>query len=117
MLAAYKIIGVVDHRSDFLWRYGTIEIDGVPVLLVHVITGPNCAETFPQLDGSFGIAFEIDRRRVNVEKKEKKDLLGDLENKGVFPKRKTFCDFSTFPEAILAESVDGHKSPSHGGGD
>jgi hypothetical protein len=101
---------MVNHGSDFPRRDLPIEDDGVPVLLVHVIARLNRFVAFPQLHSSFGITFQVHRLRMNIEQKEKKDLLIDFEDEYTFSEGKAFSDLSAFFEAILADSVDGQRS-------
>ena len=101
---------MINHHFDFSWRDCPVEDDGVPVLLVHVIARLNRFVAFPQLDGSFRVAFEVYRLRMNIEREEKKYLLMNLENEDIFSKRKAFRDLPAFLEAVLTESVDGQRS-------
>ena len=80
------------------------------MLLVHVIARLNRFVAFPQLDGSFGVAFEVYLLRMDIQQQEKKYFLMDLENEYIFSERKAFCDLPAFLEAILTESVDRHES-------
>ena len=59
----HELIRMLDQLTHELRRQAAIEHDGVPMALVHVPAGFDGLVLVPQLDGAFGIAFEIDARR------------------------------------------------------
>jgi len=53
---------VVDHLSQFDIRNATLNLDGVPVFLVHVITGTDLLVSIAQFKRQVGITFQIHSR-------------------------------------------------------
>ena len=46
----------------------------------------------PQLLGQQRLAFEADRQRLGLQRRQREDLLGDLEDRGLGPNGKVSCE-------------------------
>jgi hypothetical protein len=53
---------VVDHLSQFGIGNATLNLDGVPVFLVHVITGTDLLVSIAQFERQVRITFQIHSR-------------------------------------------------------
>jgi hypothetical protein len=76
---------VVDHLPDFQTRNACAELDRVPMLLVHVITGPHLFVAITQLKCEIGIAFQIYRRRNLIERGKCEHFAANLKHTTVSP--------------------------------
>src|SRR2546421_11989115 len=81
---------MVDHLLHFGFRHTTAQLDGVPVFLVHVITGPDLFVGIAQLEREVGIAFQVYGRGDFIERGERKHFSSDFEDQDVLAKRRAF---------------------------
>lgn len=51
---------MVDHFTELLPGQVAIRMHGIPVFLVHVVTGLYLRVTLTQLNSPFGVAFNIE---------------------------------------------------------
>ncbi len=83
-------------------------MDSVPMIFVHVPTGHDViGVVFPEFDGPFGVAFEVDSELVAVKAGDGEDFAQDLEDQRCFPEREGLFD-PFFGEAIISEYFNIH---------
>jgi hypothetical protein len=99
---------VVDHFAQLDIRNPALNFDGVPVLLVHVISRPDLLVTVAQVECQIGIAFQIRPRWNFIEWREREYFTGHLENENVFPERRALGDVR-FVQAVFAEFREVHE--------
>jgi len=59
---------VVDHFSKFDIRNAGLNLDGIPVFLVHVISGPDFVVPIPQVECQIWITLQVHSWRHFVER-------------------------------------------------
>jgi hypothetical protein len=58
---------MIDHFQDFSRWNPVLNLDRVPVFLVHMVTGPNLLVTITQFQSEIGFTFQIYSGRKFVE--------------------------------------------------
>jgi hypothetical protein len=107
---------MVDHRPDFSIRDTPIEDDGVPVLLVHVISRPDSLVLLTELNGTLRVAFEIDRGGKGVERRKEEDLSPHPQSQHSIPERHILRHLSGLLQTIGTNAVERHATMAPNGG-
>jgi hypothetical protein len=81
---------VLDELADELGRHGTVEDEGVPVLLVHVPAGFDGLVLVAKLQGALGIALQVDAGGVVLRHGDGEELATDFVHEGFRSKRLRF---------------------------
>jgi hypothetical protein len=71
---------VIDHLSKLVVVDRTVEIDGVPVALVLVVSRANGGVSSPQLERQPGVTLEVDAARIPVERDQSEHAAAHLEH-------------------------------------
>ncbi len=70
-----EIVGMINEFAHFGVGEFAFKDDGVPVSLIHVITGFDARISFAQFECARRIAFEIDGERQAFERDEREDFI------------------------------------------
>src|SRR4029077_17321327 len=98
---------MVDHFSQLRVRNTGINLDGVPTLLVHLITGPDLFVTVTQVKRQIRLALYIHSGVHIVESCQREHFSADFEHYDIGPERRAlYC--ARFAQAILAELREIH---------
>jgi hypothetical protein len=81
---------VIDHFANLGLRNPIFDLDRVPMLFVHVITGADLFVPIAQLEREIGIAFQVRPRRNLIEGRDRKNFAADFEHERVRSERRAF---------------------------
>ena len=84
---------MVDHALDFPARDGAIQLEGIPVFLVHVVTGSHRRENIPQRLGLVRVTFEIHAPFALLLTQRREHLVTDFHDRHIRPKGKILARF------------------------
>jgi hypothetical protein len=100
---------MVDHFSQLGIRYAALNLDGVPVFLVHVITRRHLLVPIAQLEGQIWIAFQVHSGGHFVESRQCEHLTSDFEHENIGPEwRALAC--TRFAQTVFAELREIHQA-------
>lgn len=94
---------MIYHVKYFTRRDRPVQRYGVPMFLVHMITGNNGCISVAKLDCMSGVAFKIDRQRMRVCADKSEHFFVDFEHECIFIKRKTFAHPAFLLETISTD--------------
>lgn len=97
---------MIDHIAKLFAGKASIGTNGVPVLFVHVITGPNFGMTFAKLYGQFRIAFDVEMRWIG-NAGEQEQFFAHLKNQGILAEGQALR-YAGFSQAIIANILNIH---------
>lgn len=100
---------MIDHALNFRVGNYAIEHYGVPVLLIHVITGLNLFVAIAKIERPIGIAFQINGRRNLVERGEREHFSADFKDDGLLAEGRPLCR-SRLAQTISPKRFDIHTS-------
>jgi hypothetical protein len=93
---------MIDHPAQFCVRQTAVDLDRIPMFLIHVITGPHLLVTVAQIERPIGIAFQIYRRRDCIERGERKHFAANFEDENVVAEGRVL-NRVRFAQAIFAK--------------
>src|SRR5436309_6905649 len=99
---------MIDHFSQLRFRNAGFNLDRVPMLFVHVITGTDLLVTVAQFEREVGIAFQIGCRWNFIQRCQRKHFPTYLEDENV---RAEWCAFgrARFAQAVFAKFREIHQ--------
>jgi len=97
---------MIDHVAKLFTGKAAVGADGVPVLFVHVVTGPDFGMAFAKLYGQFRIAFDVEMGRIG-NAGEQEQFFAHLKDQGILAEGQAFR-YARFGQAIIANILNIH---------
>jgi hypothetical protein len=93
---------MIDHPAQFCIWQTAVDLDRIPMFLIHVITGPDLFVTVAQIERQIGIAFQIYCCWDRIEPCERKHFAPNFKDEDVVAEGRVL-NCVRFAQAIFAE--------------
>src|SRR5437667_10817057 len=99
---------MVDHVAQFRVWYSAVNLDSVPVFLVHVIARPNLLISVAKFESQIRIALQIRCRGNLIERSNREHLATHFKVKNILTKRHVI-DRPRLNDATLQKRIADHR--------